>query len=60
MVFGQQKPPEELTFHLKKDPRVGQFLTRFGQGAVRQSIGSLVTVEWKAILEGCRFKDVEG
>ena len=28
--------------------------------AVRQSIGSLVTVEWKAILEGCRFKDMGG
>ena len=28
--------------------------------AVRQSVGSLVTVEWKAILEGCRFEDMEG
>ena len=27
--------------------------------AVRQSIGSLVAVEWEAILEGCRFKDME-
>ena len=30
-----------------------------GDIAVRQSIGSLVTVEWKAILEDCRFKDME-
>ena len=30
-----------------------------GFSAVRQSIGSLVAVEWEAILEGCRFKDME-